>query len=103
MRKFTAIPGKGIFASEENRDTQKYRVWYNPYGLDGDEEDCIDVEAVDEDEARRKARTLGYTRNVELIESSESASRRSIRANKSLEGTRTFRNKQNENKFIEIK
>lgn len=46
-----------------------YRVWYRPYGLDGDEEDYIDVTASNEDEARRFARTCGYTTDVELLES----------------------------------
>lgn len=73
MRKFTAVPGKGIFASEEYSSTQRYRVWYNPYGLDGNEEDYIDVEAIDESEARRKGSASGHVTEIELIESSESA------------------------------
>lgn len=47
----------------------KYRVWYRPYGLDGDEEDYIDVTASDEEEARRFARTCGHATDVELLES----------------------------------
>jgi hypothetical protein len=49
----------------------RYRVWYRPYGLDGDEEDYIDVTASDEDEARRFARTCGNTTDVELLESKQ--------------------------------
>lgn len=46
---------------------QIFRVWYNPYNC-SDEEDYIDVKAVDEDEARRRARTLGYVTEVEIKE-----------------------------------
>lgn len=46
---------------------QIFRVWYNPYNYP-DEEDYIDVTAVDEDEARRRARTLGYVTEVEMKE-----------------------------------
>lgn len=48
-----------------------YRVWYRPYGLDGDEEDYIDVIASNEDEAIRFARTCGNTTDVELLESKQ--------------------------------
>ena len=48
-----------------------YRVWYRPYGLDGDEEDYIDVTASNEDEAIRFARTCGNTTDVELLESKQ--------------------------------
>ena len=48
-----------------------YRVWYRPYGLDGDEEDYIDVTASNEDEAVRFARTCGNTTDVELLESKQ--------------------------------
>lgn len=46
---------------------QIFRVWYNPYNYP-DEEDYIDVNAVDEDEARRRARSLGYVTEVEIKE-----------------------------------
>lgn len=46
---------------------QIFRVWYNPYNYP-DEEDYIDVTAVDEDEARRKARSMGYVTEVEIKE-----------------------------------
>lgn len=46
---------------------QTFRVWYNPYNYP-DEEDYIDVTAVDEDEARRKARSMGYVTEVEIKE-----------------------------------
>ena len=48
-----------------------YRVWYRPYLLDGDEEDYTDVTASNEDEARRKARILGWVVDVELLESKQ--------------------------------
>lgn len=55
----------GICENNEHR----YRVWYRPYGLDGDEEDYIDVTASNEEEARRFARTCGHATDVELLES----------------------------------
>lgn len=51
-----------------NTKSNLYRVWYNPYMLDK-EEDCIEVNAVDEKEARRKVSTSGrYVTYVELVE-----------------------------------
>ena len=57
----------GICENTEHR----YRVWYRPYGLDGDEEDYIDVTASNEEEARRFARTCGNDTDVELLESKQ--------------------------------
>lgn len=51
-----------------NAKSNLYRVWYNPYMLDN-EEDYIEVNAVDEKEARRKVSTSGrYVTYVELVE-----------------------------------
>lgn len=44
----------------------KYRVWYEPYGFEG-EEDFMDVEAVNETEAVRFVRSFGYTHEVEVL------------------------------------
>lgn len=44
----------------------EYRVWYRPYRF-GDEEDFIDVEAENEQEARRLGAALGWVTSVELI------------------------------------
>lgn len=45
-----------------------YRVWYNPYGLDRDEEDFMEVTAETEEEARRRVRSEGYVTSVEEID-----------------------------------
>lgn len=45
-----------------------YRVWYNPYGLDRDEEDFMEVTAETEKEARRLVSSSGYVTDVEEIE-----------------------------------
>lgn len=45
-----------------------YRVWYNPYGLEPDEEDCMEVTAETEEEARRRVSSSGYVTDVEEIE-----------------------------------
>ena len=51
-----------------NAKSNLYRVWYNPHMLD-DEEDYVEVDAVDEKEARRKVRASGkYVTYVELVE-----------------------------------
>lgn len=42
-------------------------VWYEPYNLEG-EEDFIEIHAVDETEAARKARTMGYVTEVIEVE-----------------------------------
>ena len=44
----------------------KYRVWYEPYGLIG-ESDFMDVEAVNETEARRFVSSFGWIESVEKM------------------------------------
>lgn len=44
----------------------EYRVWYTPYGL-SDEEDFVEVEAENEQEARRFGAALGWVTFVELV------------------------------------
>ena len=51
-----------IKESDENR----YRVWYEPYGLTG-EDDYMDVTANNEEEARRRVSSSGYVTSVEPI------------------------------------
>lgn len=46
-----------------------YRVWYNPYLLEPDEEDFVEVTAKTVDEARRRVSSKGYVTSVEEIES----------------------------------
>ena len=46
-----------------------YRVWYNPYLLEPDEEDYVEVEADTDDDARRRVSSKGYVTSVEEIES----------------------------------
>lgn len=46
-----------------------YRVWYNPYDLERDEEDFMEVTAETEEEARRRVSSSGYVTSVEEIES----------------------------------
>lgn len=45
-----------------------YRVWYNPYLLEPDEEDYMEVTAETEDEARRRVRSKGYVTSVEELD-----------------------------------
>lgn len=47
----------------------EYRVWYRPYSyaMDNDEEDYIEVEAKNEQEARRHGSAFGWVTDVEPL------------------------------------
>lgn len=47
-------------------NTTTYRVWYKPYGFN-DEEDFVEVEAENEQEARRYAGAYGWVIDIEVV------------------------------------
>jgi len=65
-----------------------YRVWYNPYLLEPGEEDCMEVTAESEEEARRRVSSSGYVTYVEEIESKTDPYDESVSKEKEIIRTR---------------
>lgn len=65
-----------------------YRVWYNPYLLEPGEEDCMEVTAESEEEARRRVSSSGYVTYVEEIESKTDPYDESVSEEKEIIRTR---------------